>query len=449
MRNSIYILFISALLLGCSKDDDGNYVAPISHDFALTFDENYDSNAVSQADITVTNNEDGVVYTGTSDTEGVVTLSVLPGTYTITATRTFTAEEYFTFSGQEVAQEVVFNASAENILINEETSTTTTLELVTGKIGDLILKQIYYSGSDVRNGALYRDQFFEVHNNSNETIYLDGVYFAQVYGATSVSSNLKPYHQSNGQYDWSQSIGQTDVNNANSDYIYVDEVIQFPGSGTEYPLEPGKSTIVAATAVNHKAPLTVEDDEGETVVYEVVNPDLTIDLSNAPFETYFRQYQESQGSSFLDSDIDNPNAVNMNIAFKTFAGKDLILDPMGRDAFAIFRADDAVFNGWNTVPLPSITADNFDEDTSVYLQIPVSVILDGVETQRNDPSKAKPKRLTDAIDAGEISTIQGHYTSESIIRKVSAEIDGKVFYQDTNNSANDFEVLARPQVVIE
>ncbi|MCH4552351.1 DUF4876 domain-containing protein [Aestuariibaculum lutulentum] len=443
----ILLFVLTSFLMACSNDDD-NFVMPVNNSFKVTFNEGYDFAAAANVAITLVNNDDGKTYTLTTDANGMADIEVVPGKYNVNASLVFTAEEYSAYWGQEVSDPVSFNASLSGVTINQESTGLVEMVLVSGKIGSLLIKQVYFSGSDVKLGASFRDLFFEVYNNSNEAVYLDGLCFAQVYGASSVSSTLQSYHLANGQYDWSQSYNQANVEHANTNYVYADEVLRFPGTGEEHLLEPRKSVIVAATAINHKSPLTVLDNDGETKVYEVPEPDRTIDLSNAPFEAYYRDYQESIGSSYLDSDIDNPNAANMEIVFKTYAGKDLILDPFGRDAFVLFKENDDAINSWGRVPLPSIAAENYSEDTKVYLQIPSAVIIDGVETQRNDPSKAKPKRLTDDIDAGEISTILGHYSSESVIRK-SKEVNGITVYQDTNNSSNDFMVLSHPEVIIE
>ncbi|MFV0541382.1 MAG: DUF4876 domain-containing protein [Aestuariibaculum sp.] len=448
MKKIIIPLLLSILAFSCNNDDD-NFVAPIEHTFNIKFSEDYNNANAPNVNISITSGEDGKTYSATTDTNGNATLSVVPGNYKVTASLTYTAEAYTAAWGQETNGDVSFNASEDNISITANSSTTTNLVLVTGRIGNLIIKQVYFSGSDTKLGAVFRDQFFEVHNNSNETLYLDGIYFAQVWGTTSIPSTLKSYHLPNGQYDWSQSLYQAYAENANTHYVYSDEVIQFPGSGEDYPLVPGESAIVAATAINHKAPLTITDDEGETVVYEVLNPDLTIDLSQAPFEAYFRPYQESIGSAYLDYDIDNPNSVNMTVVFKNGGGRDLIFDPLGRDAFVIFEADNDTFNSWNSVPLPSITSDNYTETTKRFLQIPITYILDGMEAQHTDTSNAKPKRLPDSIDAGEAATISGKYSSESVIRLKKPNTNGNVFYQDTNNSFNDFEVAGPPVVEIE
>lgn len=442
MKHLVYTLLVLFVLSSC--DDDNEFIANIDHTITVNYNANYDGQAASGVAIELTNTEDNKVYDAQTDNTGSAALSLTPGVYNITATKTFTPAEFLAFSGQNVTSNVVFNASLQNVTINGSSSATTLLEIVSGRIGDVIIKQIYYAGSDVVDGALFRDQFFEVHNNSNETIYLDGLCFAQLSGTSSVPSTIEDYHLSNGQYDWSKSIGNTKGAAANTDYSYSEEVIRIPGTGTTYPLESGKSAIIAATAVNHKAPLTVTDFFGDPYTYEIPNPDLTVDLSSAPFEAYFRPYQESVGNGWLDSDVDNPSAANLEVVFKTAGGKDLILDPFGRDAYAIFYATDADIASWSSLPLPNATA--VDASTRLYLQIPNDVIVDGVELQNVDPSRAKPKRLSSAIDGGEIAGIKGGYTSEAVIRKVSTTVDDRTFYKDTNNSSEDFEVIAHPQV---
>ncbi|MDN3593509.1 DUF4876 domain-containing protein [Zunongwangia endophytica] len=445
MRKFYLLGLIGLLFLSCSDDD--NFINVVSHQFTIDLGTDEDNKPAEEATISLENVEDGKTYNITTNASGNATIEVVPGTYNINVSKQYTAAEYEAFSGKEVTNEVIFNGSLSNVSISE-TNTTTEISLVTGQIGDLVFKQIYFSGSDVKKGALFRDQFVEIHNNSNKTIYLDGLYFAQIKGQSSISSTVRDYNLPNGQYDWSQSINQQDPDNANTAYVYAEEVLQIPGSGEEYPLASGQSVIIAATAVNHKAPLNTVDSDGEPVTYEVEDPSLTVDLSQAPFEAFYQDYFASTGGNGIDSDIDNPNSINLNIIFKTFKGDDLILDTNGREALVIFRANQEAYQQINSVPLPSINDDRFDEETSTYMQVPVEYVLDGVEIQNTDPAKPKPPRLPNSVDAGEIATISGKFSSESIIRKVKSDKDGKIFYQDTNNSSNDFEVLDRPIVEI-
>ncbi|MGS2765062.1 DUF4876 domain-containing protein [Sinomicrobium sp. M5D2P9] len=450
MKKHISLLVLCHLLLTGCQNDDEDFLTQVNHQIQINFEEAYGNGSAENVKVTLRSTEDGKTYSGTTGANGILSLDLTPGTFDINATLALSPGELLELSGQESEEDVQFNASVKNIAINQYSEGPTELVLVTGTIGNLLLKQIYFTGSHVRNGASFRDQFFEIHNNSNDTLYLDGLCFAQIYGAGSTTSYLKDYHLPNGQYDWSKSLYQTKGSKSNTDYVYADEVLQFPGSGLEYPLLPGKSTIVAATAINHKEPLTVTDANGNIKKYEVPQPELTIDLSNAPFEAYYRDYFEAQeGGKFSPTDIDNPYSVNMIISFKSFAGNDLILDPNGRDAFAIFYADEHTLENWDRLPLPSITEENIAGTTSRYLQLPITEIIDAVEIQNTDISKLKPKRLPDALDAGEIAATKGNYSSQSVIRKVAKIIGERTVYKDSNNSSEDFEVLDFPLVEFE
>lgn len=68
--------------------------------------------------------------------------------------------------------------------------------------------------------------------------------------------------------------------------------------------------------------------------------------------------------------------------------------------------------------------------------VPSDYVIDAVEVVRVEENK-RYKRIPDALDAGKV-WCSGTYVSESVRRKVKQIIDGKVIYQDTNNSSNDF-----------
>ncbi len=428
----ILFLSISTLFIACDSDDDV-IIEPVSYQLKVLLDESFENQAVEGANVNLINTSTQESYQLVTDSDGFANFySVNPGSYNITATIQFSNDAYFNFFGTETTEdEVNFNGTAENVLIN---STTTNLDIVlkTSKIGDLLFKQIYYSGSDTKDGATFRDLFFEIYNNSNEVIYADGLYFAQAFGKS--NTNVESYSLSDGQYDWSQSIGQTKGANSNTDYVYADHVYQIPGSGTENPINPGESIVVAGTAINHKEPLTVDEK-----VYSVNDPTLTVDLSNADFEVYMQDYLVSVGSSGLTSDIDNPNVPNMNVAHRVNE-KELLLNPQGRDSFIIFRADD--FSTLDKLPSPQSTT--VTSTTKLYVQIPNTIIIDGVETNNTDPSKLYPRRLSTAIDGGYQYTTKGTYSSQAIIRKVHTTFGDRKVLQDTNNSTDDFTVIDIP-----
>ena len=91
-----------------------------------------------------------------------------------------------------------------------------------------------------------------------------------------------------------------------------------------------------------------------------------------------------------------------------------------------------------------ITATNADYN-GVGREIPISEIIDAVQTVSDETDMAI-LGLPTVLDAGAI-WCSGPYRVESISRKVKeTRADGTVVYQDTNNTTNDFEVQAVPQV---
>ncbi len=408
----------------CSDDNDPT-VQPV--DFAVTvkYSDAYGNATAPNVTVKATNVDNQLSTEVKTNQIGVANFVGLPvGVYDLTATITYTPEQFQEFAGNTVGSEVVFNSSLTKQLINSASQKQFELELASARVGDLVIKQIYYAGSHRTDGAVFRDQFIEIHNNSDEVIYADGLYFAQLYGSTStsISNPIPSYLQENGQYDWSKSPGMPQGINANRDYVYTKTVYQIPGSGSQYPIEPGASIVIAQNALNHKAPY--QDQEGNVVAPR--DPGLTVDLSGADFEAFYNKG--------FDSDLDNP-AVPDLIVHQPM-GNDMILDVIGRDAYAIFRTEDPV-SSWPSFPTP-------DKPTSanVYFQVPVADLIDGVETQAS-PQQLRPKKLSNAVDAGYTYVPLGIYSSQSVMREVARTFNGRYILKDTNNSTNDFKVMER------
>ncbi|MDO4228360.1 MAG: DUF4876 domain-containing protein [Capnocytophaga sp.] len=440
MKRIFTLLVVATALWSCKKDDD-NFVQNVAHVVTVTYGTDYADAPVVGAVVLLVNQETSAQYSFTTNAEGKVTALVPAGTYNIQASKSLTASEMETLSGQSV--EASFNGSVANKAITLTNNVPTTIATVSGRVGDLIIKQVYYQASDTRTAANYRDQFFEIYNNSNETIYLDGLCFAQVTGVNSVSSSNagKIEYLANGQYNWAVAQGITQGEKANTDYIYSREILMFPGTGTQYPIEAGKSVIVAQNAINHKNPLTVVNANGSTTTYQVTAPELTVDLSKAHFEANYRPYVTNP----VATDVENPSVTDMILVYHDGGNRDMILDSNGRDAFAIFRATKAEIDAWLSAPLPTVAQDDL-ATAGRHKQIPISIVIDGVNLQHFEDAKAIPHRLPDRIDAGEIKGV-GRYSSKSAIRKVLRTLpSGRKVYQDTNNSTNDFNPNENPDV---
>ncbi len=450
----LLFLAVTVILLGagsCRKNNDGPTVAPITVVVKTSYDSSGGAYPFPLNGITVTlkNTITGAQLTQVTDNTGLGLFSnISAGVYDAQAFISIKKAQYQTITGLLLdADSVTLNASLSGLTLNSTTNNTLSLALQLGKIGDWVIKQIYYAGSNTSNGALYRDQFIEIYNNSNKVLYADSMYITQLYGNnTSLSATdlSKGYFVSDAsdalykQFDWSKSLGMTMGDPAWKNYVYAKTIFRVPGNGTQYPIQPGKSFIIAATAQNHQAPYVGSD--GKAV--SVKDPSLTIDLSHADFEVYLG----GTISNPLPSDVDNLNVPNL-IVNESANNRDLILDNTGRDAIAIFKTAESIPvygdvttpAGYKKYPDPSITA--ITSTTAVYYQVPNSAIIDAVQIQNPSATTRVPRKLANALDAGATNVPDGQYTSESSIRKTARAISGRIILMDTNNSTNDFDYL--------
>lgn len=434
----LFLLASASIYSGCKKEEN-NDVKPISVSLQVSLDQTLASYnfPMGNTEIKLTNLINGQVNTAKTDATGKINFeNIMPGNYDIQATLKISAADYSTITGTVQTSEVSFGGllKAQSLTSN---NTSLALQIKTGRIGDWLFKQIYYAGSHTNNGAIFRDGFIELYNNSNEVLYADSLYFGQIFGINKKSADVdlsQSYFRSDRQFDWSKSIGNN-ISRANEDYIYAKTLYMIPGTGKQHPVQPGESIIIASTAINHKSPYT--DLEGKSV--SVKDPSLTVDLSKADFEVYLG---DVPGINPLGSDINNPAVPNM-VLLNRGGDRDLILQSGGRDAYAIFKTNEDV-KAYGKVPTPDIA--ELITTTDLYIRIPTNVVIDAVETQPPVSSSQFPKKLQSNLDASYKFVSKGAYSSQSLIRKTAKTINGRRILKDTNNSSEDFDELERADV---
>lgn len=424
---------------GCNRDDDfggNNEIKPVPFTVNIKYDASkYPSVAdkgVANVTVILKNaaTEDQII--GKTNADGDLILdAVLPGTYSIQAELQLKQSEYEQQIGEETSYEIVhFGGFDEKVTVNANTSSKL-VRITSGNLGDLVIKQYYYAGSDNKLGANFRDQFIEIHNNSDQTIYADGLYLVFLEG--NINNNPTTYTLSNGQYDWSKTADGGSA--ANTDYVYSNIFIKIPGSGSQYPILPGKSIVIAQTAINHKMPF--DDINGTGVAIQ--EPDRTVDLSHADFETYMGDYNTSIGKKPFAWDIQNIMVPDMLVSYWSIASNDLILNVNSMLGLGILRATDAEVASWQKVAAPKAPAG------TLFLQIPKNYIIDGIDI--TDKEQKVPKDFPADIDASRtfivnaLGQAEGTFSGLSVIRKTKEIINGRVVLQDTNNSANDFVTI--------
>ena len=392
----LYLLALVALVAtGCTEAfdnlSDATEVEPISLKFNLNIEA--DDLVGHELTLRLTNYDENLEYSfpvpATSTT--VEATGIIPGIYTaVLSGKGFT-------NNAEVS-EYLMNGS----LVNEPMTTngkSYSLTVKAGIKGNIIFKELYFCGVP---SYYFRDQCYELYNNSNSVVYLDGLHIA----------NLEPTTATTSLPTWE------DEKDA---FVYGARVWKFPGNGTEYPLQPGESIIVAQHARNHQE----------------ANAESPVDLSGAEFEFYM-------GSTTY---ADMP-AINMDHVF--YQGKADIgtvpqwLVSVFGGAYVIFKVPegetwDPVNTDW-AIPVGT-------SSTTRFAKIPVEYVWDAVELGNNE-SMVNAKRVPGLLDAG-MSWVGNIYCGLSVARYVEEGKtlnNGSPIYMDTNNSTTDFERGLTPEL---
>jgi hypothetical protein len=441
MRKYLVLGLLALLtLISCrkSKFGNGDSVSDVNLSIELVADLiNGKKVPLNNAKVVITHKTTNKVLDGMTDADGkIIFEGITPGTYSINAGKTVEATELTAALDTLISYSMSFNGAVDNedVITNKEL----TIHLNAAKVSSWLFKQVYYAGSNTTTGAAFRDVFVEIYNNSDQVMYADSLYFAQIIGK--LNNTASPYTTSGGQWDWNQSIGMA-VSNANTEYIYCKSIFMIPsdGTGKRYPVEPGSSIIIAGTALNHKQPYTTNNGTPQ----EIVNPESTVDLSAADFEVNLVNYIQQQDPSAAPYrwDIDNPLITNVHVVYNE-QQKDMVLDALGREAYVIFKS-----NGVNIEALPKYSTPDVREVVAAsrrYVQLPINLIVDAVETQHPISSNRIPKILPNKLEAGRANVPGGQYSSQSLIRKTKQVLpNGRRILLDTDNCQNDFGHLEK------
>ncbi len=334
-------------------------------------------------------------YRFTTNSMGVVEIpEIIPDEYTINTSWELTGREYKELISQEVLIEdkakVLITATLTNVPLFSAKDIRMELERVVLK--SLLISKVYYSGTkDNSNRNYIVDSFVEIYNNSDEIVYIDGKYLALAESVSPAAYLAKD----------------------NPGFIYTRQICKFPGNGTDFPVLPGESIVIAArNARDHRT-----------------SASNSVDLSTADFEV-----KDTDG-------IGNPDVKALPVISSSTAIKFLNLITGGPNALFLFETDENILD-W---------PENFAPGKSSgerFRRVPVETVIDGIEALRNSAGTGPDitlKRLHDIVDAGfsNITATTG-YVNESLERKISRIEDGRYILQDTNNSTEDFVVINGP-----
>lgn len=270
---------------------------------------------------------------------------------------------------------------------------------------DFIIEEIFFTGTRTPSGDSYwGDKYFKLYNNTDEVLYADGLIIANSAFLTTSKQNYTP--------------------DVMSEAFTTEAMIQIPGDGTKYPVQPGEAIIITDDGINH-----------------IENNANSIDLSSANFEMFYEN----------TSDVDAPNVPNVINLYERF-----IFHNRGFHSYVIARLPEGVTN-------ESFLADNKYVYTYTFEFNGVSYPMGDY-----DAYKIPNEWVLDAVNLSIESDFQWIITDESldsgwtycgkvdrddnrmgkaVRRKVLQEVDGRRILKDTNNSTLDFEAEVKPSLM--
>lgn len=383
----LLLVAVSALVMySCTKDEDPVYDLTVT----VNYPDTYNSTMVEGAWVFATETGSGRVDSAQTDASGVAVVSNLTaGIYNISASMSLTEAEAEAETG--VSQLIVLSAVANNVSVL--TNSDHSLNLVGATLGGLVFKEVYYTGSKtVEDGNYFSDQYYEIYNNSTDVIYADGLCLGVVDG-WAFRASISPWIAA---YPSKQAIAS---------FWYV------PGDGSEHPINPGESIIIAQDGIDHKT-----DALG--------NANSPVNLGDADFETFVPRDD--------NKDLDAPAVPNMEFGYAIFMGYDWLTSVFGC-GYVLFTIDGDIqaYIENNKSVKPESTS------TREYVLIDNDMIVDAFQAYADDSETGMPK-LQAVNDAGFTFDPNGTYGGKCVRRKVKTVINGRTIYQDTNNSTNDF-----------
>lgn len=327
----------------------------------------------------------GATRSLTTDARGEVTLpAAAPGRYRFTVDHGLGEEAVFALTGHRRA--VRLTASAE-IVRDANDRAAATLRLGAPRLGGLVIREFCYTGArgTTPDAHYFSDQFVEVANNATEPMDVAGLLVADLDGPSgAINPGTRPT-----------------AFRSDPAHVYAANVWRIPDGDGPRLLAPGESVVLAQDGTNHM-------------------PDSPLDHSDADWETFVERTDMR--------DRDHPTVPNLTREHFT-GGVDWLVTVFG-PALVIFRVDDLAALERRSTPI------------GARIRVPVEAVIDGVEALMDGDSEAF-KRLPPAVDRGFVFAA-GTYTGESARRRPAAIVRGRSVWQDTDDTAADFEVVEAP-----
>ncbi|MDE6078662.1 MAG: DUF4876 domain-containing protein [Duncaniella sp.] len=377
------------VMVSCSDSDTPQYDIVVNPQLPSGY-------VIDSQTITFTEVNTRAVTTVTSLTD----LQLPAGTYNIEATADVSTVD----NGATIKK--TMRAIAQNVVITETARTVTLDWFFYNPDNSLVISEIYLGSLNATGKGLIYDSHITIYNNTDETIYADGLAICE--GSLNNSTSYP------------------DLTPTPEEKFLVGTVYVIPGNGTEHPIEPGKSITIVDQAIDW----ATEVNGGQ-------------DYRGADFEWY------DEVTIGTVRDTDNPAVPNLD-KWYSYSATIWILSQQANRSYAIARIPEGV------------TAESFLNDyqcsytyyftfTEKYITrenqyyIPLDWIIDGVNLC--PASTQEFLCLPPAIDISYKSINDDPQSASDrayrmfVRREAGKSPEGNIILQDTDDSAKDFKIV--------
>lgn len=405
MKKNAFILILSiiamAMFSACS-DSDSNDVKKTKFTLTISNPSDLENLKLSEWSVIFTERNSGVKTT-LSTSSNILEGELPEGDYEMIGENAIS----YTFQNETVDGKLYFTNKS-IVLVGITTDLTTNAFLKSEynlANGGFVIEEVYYTGSVTPEGKAYSgDQYIKLYNNTDKTLYADGLFLAITQRNTS------------NTYTYIPEIIQ--------DKVPVSGIIIVPGDGTKYPVAAGASFVITASAVNHKLGNANSFDLSKANL-EWVNANLTQQPANNP-------------------NVDDAIALYSNFILHNRGLTSVIMGRLNVTQAAYLEKYTYVYK-WKAV----INGVEYERGPLTIYQIPNEWVMDAVYTSVE--GKALAPVFSPSLDLS--WTYCGLFDGDtnrfgkSVQRKVeSTTADGRRILQDTNNSRVDFTPNAIPSL---
>lgn len=393
----ITILSIS-ILPACKDEIESIQIVDYTIKVVLEDDPQLQNSKSEGLKVIITNTNTNTSSTYITNEEGKISFTSIIGVYNIEVEGKVEAE-YEDIEGNIIKTSIAVGGTIENEFFTLNNASKNIEAKIKIENKGWVIKEMYTASTKTLNGGSLRfDQFIEIYNNTDSVKYADGIVIGETRHQTTSGENI-----------YAKEIDKTT-------FLWTFYGIPGKNGDKNVPVEPGKSIVIAPQPIDHR-----------------INNSIDLRPPVSDFQ-WFDAYGSGQYS------IDVPEVPNLKNYYSSSLSVWVVTVQMNR-GFVILQLPEGI-------DMKTFVDENLDTRLNnagnpvISIAVPNAYILDAIELGYKD--KFYQKSISASLDQGRAYTL-ATYNGKSIRRKIDEIMpNGRIVYQDTNNSTYDFWTSRTP-----